>query len=92
MNVPEWTAEAPTEPGLYWFCLIESEASCTPPRHCSVVEDAQGRLVLGVRNEIWERPIPADVPHRVWAGPLRFPVGKAVFTDRLATKGEGETP
>lgn len=66
---PRWTAEPPSEPGLYWFALIDSKGMT---RHCRVY-DADGVLVITTDGG----PCPVAQMHRVWAGPLREPVGEA---------------
>ena len=87
---PEWTAEAPTEPGLYWFALIDSEGT---RRHCVVMRATK------ITHELYdyleegdlyvfsmENPTPVIQMHRVWAGPLLHPVGKAAYKDRKGEK------
>ena len=78
---PEWTHEAPTEPGLYWYAMIESSYQL---RTCRV-HDVDGVMVVyGADGHI-----PAAQAHRVWAGPLREPVGHAAYEDRAAERHRG---
>lgn len=90
MKESEWTAEAPTEPGLYWFALIDSEGT---RRHCVVMRATK------ITHELYdyleegdlyvfaiEKPVPVVQMHRVWAGPLRHPVGTAAYKDRKGEK------
>ena len=79
--VPQWTSKPPTEPGLYWFSLIDSDGT---RRHCVVMKATkithelydylkEGDLYVFVT----EKPTPVVQMHRVWAGPLLSPVGEA---------------
>lgn len=81
MSAPEWTAEPPTEPGLYWYAMIDSHGT---RRHCVV------HRATKTTHEIWsyleegdlyvtgeEKPVPVKQMHRVWAGPLLHPTGEA---------------
>jgi len=63
---PEWTVDPPIEPGLYWYAIIDSQNST--PRSVEVTE-FMGRMCVGCR--------PIVEFKRVWAGPLREPVGHA---------------
>jgi hypothetical protein len=88
---PEWTAEAPTEPGLYWFALIGSWGAL---RHCVVMRATK------ITHELYdyleegdlyvfatEKPTPVIQMHRVWAGPLRSPKEERVaYEDRKGEK------
>lgn len=65
-----WSTDPPTEPGLYWFKLIDSDSLL---RFCRVLRNIDGKLVLGSRNYDEEKFISLDDLHRVWAGPLREP-------------------
>lgn len=73
---PRWTNKAPTEPGLYWFSLIDSSGV---RRHCEVCE-IDGILCMATRNLDESKNLPVTRPHRVWAGPLKPPVGEAAFS------------
>lgn len=66
---PEWTADPPTEPGLYWFALLSSRSV---RRHARVFRH-RGEM----RVDADGGPARVDLMHRVWAGPLREPVGEA---------------
>lgn len=77
-EAPRWTSKPPSEPGLYWYALIDSRRV---RRTCEVFvwHDTLGRFPeldgkLVVQNE---KPIPVTKPHRVWAGPLLEPIGEA---------------
>lgn len=78
----KWTNKAPTEPGLYWFALLDSDGA---RRHCEVSIAEFGKhkgkpCILGEDGYHL-----ASIPHRVWCGPLKPPSGEAVFS-QLKTK------
>ena len=76
MKAPKWTAEAPTEPGLYWYALIDSDGAL---HHQKVCEHRGEMCVINT-----DAPVRVEQMHRVWAGPLRSPEGERVaFVDRL---------
>ena len=66
---PEWTAEPPSEPGLYWFAPLDSKGV---RRHCEVHE-VDGRMCVYPDGGA----IPLAFMRGVWAGPLREPTGEA---------------
>ncbi len=91
MEAPEWTAQPPTEPGLYWFAMIDSGGI---RRHCVVMQATK------ITHELYdyieegdlyvfaiEKPTPVIQMHRVWAGPLPHPVGSAAHSS-LTDQGD----
>lgn len=70
---PSWSSDPPTEPGLYWFALIDSEGA---RRFCHVFEHRGAMCVITDGS-----PVPVAQMHRVWAGPLRPPDGRAAWDD-----------
>jgi len=77
---PEWTAEAPTEPGLYWFSLLDSDGAL---RFCKVFE-YDGEMCVITESS----PVRVAQMHRVWAGPLRHPVGTAAHSSSTDQGGK----
>lgn len=69
-----WTNKPPTEPGLYWYALIDSTYV---RRHCEVFMHRRKACINTVAG-----PMPASGPHRVWCGPLPPPSGKATWSSQ----------
>lgn len=85
-QAPQWTCEAPTEPGLYWYAMIDSEGV---RRHCQVFIAEFGKhkgkaCIIANSWDGGQGNHPASIPHRVWAGPLCEPIGWASHADRVS--------